>query len=270
VVERVRIVSNLRLSEVDDAFADPARRSAQPHDAELRVLWAVARRLDAARGKADQERLDFSFYIDWERSAEGHVTIVPRLRGSPLDKLVSELMIHVNSRWGKLLAGAGWPGLFRTQQSGKVKMSTRPEPHVGLGLDQYLWASSPLRRYSDLVNQRQILALLAGGKPAYPEGDAELFATMADFEATYSQYAEFQSQMEHYWCLRWLLQEGVREVHANVLRENLVRLERLPLVMRVADLPKLAPETDVVLAIGAIDLLAATVEARFLRLATGG
>ena len=104
----------------------------------------------------------------------------------------------------KLLADADAPGLYRVQANGKVKMSTRAGEHQGLGLSHYLWASSPLRRYADLVNQRQILAVVDSRRPPYGENDAELFAVLADFEATYSQYAEFQDRMEHYWCLRWL------------------------------------------------------------------
>jgi exoribonuclease-2 len=190
------------------------------------------------------------------------VSIVPRPRGSPLDKLVAELMIHLNSTWGKLLADARVPGLYRTQQAGKVKMSTRPDPHQGLGVAQYLWASSPLRRYSDLVNQRQLLAVIAGEKPPYSEGDAELFAAAADFEVTYAQYAEFQNRMEHYWSLRWLLQENVTETSATVMRENLVRFDALPLIARVADLPALG-DSRVRIAIGRIDLLALSIEARY-------
>jgi exoribonuclease-2 len=69
--------------------------------------------------------------------------------------------------------------------------------------------------------------------------------------------------MEHYWCLRWLLQEDVRETTATVIRENLVRFDRLPLVVRLADLPPFTPETSVRIAIGRIDLLAATLECRY-------
>ena len=227
------------------------------------MLWKLAQHLSAERGKNDVNRIDYSFDVDWSAGPDGRVAIVPRERGSPLDKLISELMIHVNNSWGRLLADHGAAGLYRVQAAGKVKMSTRPGEHQGLGLTHYLWASSPLRRYSDLVNQRQLLAVLAGEAPPYGDNDADLFAALADFEATYSHYAEFQDRMEQYWCLRWLLQEGVSETTARVIRENLVRFEQLPLVTRVADLPPQPPDTAVRIAIGRIDLLAATFECRF-------
>jgi len=263
-VECVPIAANLSLETLGEAFANELPSSADPEwTAELRVLWRFAQALFAARGKADFARIDYNFDVDWNAAPEGRVTIRPRPRGSPQDKLVSELMIFVNSTWGELLADARAAGLYRTQANGKVKMSTRPAEHQGLGLLHYLWASSPLRRYCDLVNQRQLLAVLSGEKPPYADNDAELFAILADFEATYSGYAEFQDRMEHYWCLRWLLQENVEETPGSVIRENLVRLDRLPLVVRLADLPPLAPGDPVRVGIGRIDLLAATLECRY-------
>ncbi len=262
-VNRVPVVANLRLDEIGEAFAnDLPSPSDPPWSPELRVLWTFAQSLAAQRGKSDNFRVDFNFYVDWDAAPDGEVTIVPRPRGSPLDKLVAELMIFVNSTWGKVLADAGSAGLYRTQSNGKVKMSTRPGEHQGLGLSHYLWASSPLRRYSDLVNQRQLIAAVAGLRPPYAENDAELHAALIDFEATYSIYAEVQDRLEHYWCLRWLLQEGVTETTATVIRENLVRLDGLPLVVRLPDLPAQAPDTEVRVVIGRIDLLAATLECR--------
>ncbi len=262
-VERVPVAANLRLDEVTAAFAsDLPSPSDPPWTAELRVLWKLVRHLSDARGKTDFNRIDYSFEVDWDAAPDGIVRIVPRERGSPLDKLVSELMIHVNSTWGKLLAERGAAGLYRVQSAGKVKMSTRPGEHQGLGLTHYLWSSSPLRRYSDLVNQRQLLAVVQGSTPPYADNDAALFAALADFEATYSQYAEFQDRMEHYWCLRYLLQENITTLDAEVIRDNLVRAGRVPLVLRVADLPAQAPGTAVRLAVGRIDLLASTLECR--------
>jgi exoribonuclease-2 len=266
-IEHVPIAANLRLAEIDETFATESASAAAPWSAELRVLWTLAERLAKERGKSDVARIDYAFRVDWDtpgvNDEPGRVSIVPRPRGSPLDKLVAELMIHVNNTWGRLLADNDAPGLYRVQSNGKVKMSTRAGEHQGLGLSHYLWASSPLRRYSDLVNQRQLLAAVEGRRPPYGANDAELFAVLADFEATYSQYGEFQDRMEHYWCLRWLLQENVTETAAIVLRDNLVRFEHLPLYVRLADVPALPPETRVRVAIGRIDLLAATLECRY-------
>ena len=267
-LNRVPVVANLHLETVDAAFAnDLPAPDDPPWTSELRALWKFAQRLSDARGKADFARIDYSFHVDWDRPVgggePGHVRIVPRPRGSPLDKLISELMIFVNSEWGRLLAEANVAGLYRTQANGKVRMSTRPGEHQGLGVAHYLWSSSPLRRYSDLVNQRQLHAVVEGRKPPYSDNDAELFAALTDFEATYAAYAEFQDRMEHYWCLRWLLQERVAETTGSVIRDTLVRFDRLPLVVRLPDLPALPFDAGVRIAIGRIDLLAATLECRY-------
>jgi exoribonuclease-2 len=261
-LELVPVAANLRLDAVGEQFVAAASPGEPRWTDELRALWRLAEKLEAARGKPDAPRLDYTFLVDWDAAADGRIAIVPRSRGSPLDKLIAELMIHVNSSWGKLLHEANAPGLYRTQQAGKVKMSTKPEPHQGLGVAHYLWASSPLRRYSDLVNQRQLIAAVAGDPLPYVEGDAELFAVLGAFEATYAQYAEFQSRMEHYWCLRWLEQERPDAATASVVRDNLVRFDALPLYVRVADLPA-AAGPRVRLAVGAVDLLAATVEVHY-------
>jgi exoribonuclease-2 len=202
--------------------------------------------------------------------------------------VVSELMILVNSEWGKHLAEHGFVGIYRTQQNGKVKMSTVAAPHQGLGVAQYMWSSSPLRRYVDMVNQRQIIAMLRDGEPAYPKNDPALYATMRDFDTMYGIYGEFQKNMERYWCLRWLQQEkanletlpqtpsrvagegtneSLREliVDAIVLRENLVKVTGIPLIFRAPSLPESLPaNTRVQLAIGEIDLLDLNVQTRFV------
>jgi exoribonuclease-2 len=153
--------------------------------------------------------------------------------------------------------------MYRVQSGGKVRMCTRPGEHQGLGLSHYLWASSPLRRYSDLVNQRQLLAVIRGDRPPYADNDAELHAALADFELTYAQYAEMQDRMEHYWCLRWLLQQNVTECTATVVRDTLVRFDRLPIWQRLPDLPAAAPQTQVRVAILRVDLLQPGLECRY-------
>ena len=129
--------------------------------------------------------------------------------------------------------------IYRVQEGGKVRMSTVPAAHEGLGVASYAWASSPLRRYVDLVNQRQLIALARGETPPYRASDERLLAAMRDFESAHEAYGEFQRQMERYWCLRWLIQENAGTAAATVIRESLVRFDELPLVVRVPSLPPL-------------------------------
>ena len=250
-VELVPIVKNLRYPAIDEQLSEEALRTGQldfPFGPELAVLYELALRLQALRGKPEQDHADFMFYIKDDR-----VTIEPRHRGAPVDRVVSELMIHVNCTWGKLLGDRDIRALFRVQDSGKVRLSLYPAPHVGLGVAQYLWASSPLRRYCDLVNQWQLIAHLYDEPSPYGDSEAELLATLRDFESTHAIYDEFQRNMERYWSLRWLQQEDVHTVTATVLRENLVRFTRIPLWQRVPSLPELPAGTVVELAVSKID-----------------
>ena len=93
--------------------------------------------------------------------------------------------------------------------------------------------------------------------------DAELHAALVDFETTYSTYAEVQDRLEHYWCLRWLLQEGVTETTATVIREGVVRFDHLPLVVRLPGCPSRRPRRGSGSPSAAIDLIAATLECRY-------
>jgi exoribonuclease-2 len=195
------------------------------------------------------------------------VRIVPRKRGSAIDKLVAELMIFVNGEWGRQLAEAKLAALYRTQTGGKVRMSTVAAPHEGLGLEQYVWASSPLRRYADLVNQRQLVSFLRGASPAYPASDEQLFEVMRGFELAYLAYAEHQRLMERYWCLRWLLQDNVTDtdIGARVIRDDLVRIDGIPLVCRIQSLPQLARGERVQLRVSDIDLFELTLHSEYQR-----
>jgi exoribonuclease-2 len=223
-------------------------------------LWHFAEQLQALRGKADAEgdqRTEYNFYVEDDR-----VRIFERGRGTPVDKVVSELMIFANAEWGRQLSAAGYAAIYRAQSGGFARMTTVPSPHDGLGVAQYAWSSSPLRRYVDLINQRQLLAMLAGETAPYLAGDEALLGAVRDFELAYEAYAEFQRTMERYWCLRWLEQEGISVAGGEVMRDNLVRFERLPLVMRVPSLPDLPVGTRVELDVAQIDLIEAQVQCR--------
>ena len=270
-IERVPVVANLRHHDIEPVFNETTLAEGGPDfpwKTELTLLWELATVLEAGRGKpaANQNLVDYNFNVDWSVVTEdgpGRIEIGRRPRGSPLDKLVAELMIAANSTWGKALADAGIPALYRAQTGGKVRMTTAAAPHEGLGVDCYAWSSSPLRRYVDLVNQWQLIAWLQGNAPTFPPKSAELIAAMRDFELTYAAYAEFQRGMERYWCLRWLRQAGHPSMSARVLRESLVRLENIPLIFKVPSMPTLPPGTRVQLAIDSTDLIDVDVRATY-------
>ena len=271
VVDHVEIKANLRHDTLEPVFnedsvvSDGNDTGDYPYKQELLLLWQFATKLKEARGKPDGNRMfpDYNFTV-----VDEQVTIEERNRDTPIDRVVSELMIHVNSQWGKMLAEATIAAIYRTQDNGKVRMSTAPAPHQGLGVSHYMWSSSPLRRYIDFINQRQLLACLRGEEPPYPHRSDKLFGTIRDFELAYEAYNNIQRHMERYWCLRWLIQEDIHSCGAVVVKENLVKLDRIPFFTRVPSLPPdLAPGTRVNVDVSAIDLLDVDFGCRFASLA---
>jgi exoribonuclease-2 len=253
-LERVPIVANLRHDKLDDVITEATLAGEAPADyafaAELAFCWRFAKALKAARevvrGKPENfNRPDYNFRLEGnvaEPDGSERVQITTRQRGAPLDLIVSEAMILANSRWGGWLAECGVPGIYRSQASLlpgiKVRMGTKPAPHAGMGVAQYTWATSPLRRYVDLVNQWQIIACARHGRTAalaapFRPKDASLFSIISGFDAAYSAYNDFQHGIERFWTLRWIEQNGVTELEAAVMKGGLVRAETLPLVFRV-------------------------------------
>lgn len=289
VLSRITIADNLRHHDIEPLFNAATLNAVNApvtdfaYRDELVLLWEFSQVLAAGRGeqnKPDSNRKDYNFAVDWDAQGvdgPGVVSISERPRGSPLDTLVAELMIFANATWGAALRDAGIPALYRVQTGGKVRMSTVAAPHEGLGVDCYAWSSSPLRRFADLLNQWQLIAWLKNELPPFGKNDehgknaapqsTELFAALRDFELTYAAYADFQRQMERYWCLRYLLQTGATTLDAVVIKESLVRAVAMPLVLRVASLPDLAlaPRGALVrLQVEAIDLLTAEMRLRFV------
>jgi exoribonuclease-2 len=274
-VEAVTVAANLRYDRMEDDITEAGLDCGDlpmPFAAELSVLWRLANGLRAerehVRGKPEpQGREEISIVLETPEASAGagertRVRLVARRRDAPLDRIVAELMIRANSHWGGWLDERGVVGIYRSQAQGRVRMSTTPAPHDGLGVAQYAWCTSPLRRYVDLVNQRQLIAAVRGGAAPYRRGDSELFAVVSGFDAAYTMYAEFQEQMERYWSLRWLHQESVRRIEARVIKGDLVRLQGLPMTARLAAASAYERGQRLELEIAGVDLVELSPQAR--------
>ncbi len=262
-LEKIKIADNLRHDALEPFFNESTldADSSHPYWARLKLLFGLATSLEKARGKANPNQapqIDYNFYV-----TDSIVKIVARERGSPMDKLVAELMIYANSHWGGQLKEAEIAGIYRAQTGGKVFMTSKAEPHQGLGVAQYSWSTSPLRRAVDLINQRQLIAMLSGEPAPYNEKDGKLNVIMRNFDQTYSAYSEFQTRMERYWSLQYLIQEKLTEITAVVWRDNLVKIDGLFYITKVPSLPELKVGTKVLLEIKHIDTLLMELNCKF-------
>jgi exoribonuclease-2 len=274
-VERVPIAANLRHDQLDaivteawlndDSFTHAAGvvEPAMPR-AQLAFMFRLANHLKAqrevVRGKPENfNRPDYNFRLVGNDGAEPkgneQVQISIRQRGAPLDLMVAEAMILANSTWGNWMAELGVPGIYRSQASllpgVKVRMGTKALPHAGIGVPSYAWSTSPLRRYTDLVNQWQIIACAKHGSTAalaapFKPKDAELFSIISAFDGAYGAYNAYQNGMERFWTLQYLKQHNITELSATVFKAfpgqpPMARADDLPLVLPVfggGDLPR--------------------------------
>ena len=281
-LERVPIAANLRHDQLD-AVVTPEwlENPIFEHEIDLKPLSTVREQLsflyklakdlkakrEVVRGKPETfNRPDYNFRLlgntGTEPQGNEQVQISTRQRGAPLDLIVAEAMILANSTWGSWMAELGVPGIYRSQASllpgVKVRMGTKALPHAGIGVKSYAWSSSPLRRYTDLVNQWQIIACARHGKTAalaapFKPKDAELFSIISSFDAAYFAYNGYQGAMERFWTLKYLQQNGITEITATVFKENMVRADDMPLVLPVLGAANLPRGARVRVKLGEID-----------------
>ena len=261
----------------------------QAHE-QLSFLFRLAKHLKAkreiVRGKPESfNRPDYQFRLEGPQSEAHHaptgeerVIITERQRGSALDLIVAEAMILANSTWGQWMAELSVPAIYRSQASMlpgvKVRMGTKALPHAGIGVPCYAWSTSPLRRYTDLVNQWQLVACVSHGNTAalvapFKPKDVELFAIISSFEAAYSAYNGYQASMERFWTLKFLEQEQITELKATVIKTLpgqpiMIRALTLPLVMPVHGNTALVRGEIIRVKLQGVDLISLDIHAQFL------
>ncbi len=282
-INAVKIQHNLRYDKLENIITQDAiihKTGDYLYKEELIELWNFANHLFNKRQTIRQNfglkpenkhQTDYSFNITNENGIE-KVEIKQRVRGSPLDKIVSELMILANSSWAENLNEAGLTGMFRTQKSWgtmRTRMQLTMAPHEGLGVEGYLWSTSPLRRYSDLVNQWQIAAFAQHGKTAklvapFNQKDNDIAYLVSIFSDTYAVYHEYQNKMERYWCLRWMKQENIKYIDGILGKDGNIKMLSIPFSVKQSELAQHQRGSIISLEILEIDEVSLEAKARVL------
>jgi len=179
---------------------------------------------------------DVNVWID----ENGEVNLSRLNRESPARLLVSEFMIMANWIMARFLRDNGIPAIFRSQPEPKERLykrnqgtlfqnwmqrrrlnrfvlDTTAEHHSGLGLDAYVTATSPIRKYFDLITQRQIRAVLGLGDPYTAE---EIKGLMMQLEQPMAAVSRVQHNRHHYWMLRYLERHVGEQTGAIVLQRR--------------------------------------------------
>ncbi len=268
-LERISVKENIRYDVIEDEFSEEKLLAGTVNHSfsqEITWLWKFAKKCladrEVVRGRPEIiGRLEWSFDLDGE-GENATIRLKSRRRGSPLDLAVGELMIFANTVWGGWLEEMGVAGIYRSQSMGRVKMSTTPGPHDGIGVSQYAWCTSPLRRYVDLVNQRQLISAVQDTEACYRPSDTDLFTIVANFTTVYGAYSDFQRKMERFWSLRWIEQEGYKTIEAVVVKGELIRIEGLPFTQRMPGLPELPRGQKILLDVLGVDYVDVLLDAR--------
>jgi exoribonuclease-2 len=274
----IQVRERLTYEAVDERI-----RTGDPH---LTLLYRIALKLRdtrAAAGAITVRRPELKIRV-YEGEDVRISTIDPN---SASRILVSELMVLLNSIAASVAATNALPVIFRTQEARdplppetaklpealafeklrrtfkRSRLSLTPGLHSGLGLSAYTQVSSPIRRYADLVTQRQFAAMLQQ-KPI-PHTPDELLRVIAAAEGAESEIRSLEERSTTYWLLKYLAREKKGTVmNATVLdKKTSVELDEYYLRGKLIDPGTAEPGSAVQVTIDAIDPLRS--EIRFKR-----
>jgi exoribonuclease-2 len=255
----VRSRAALSYPEADRAIGD----AGSPWHQMLAPLEGIAGALRRTRGEAGANDIDQpEMVIKIDES--GVVDVTVGLRSAPARSMVAELMILYNSLLGEYCSREELPAAYRSQPppdlSDDAPPAVPPGPalryvvmrrlqpatvgvvpgaHAGLGLAVYIQATSPLRRYPDLVLQRQVGHYLNTGGPAYSADEVASVAQRADVQIR--ELARLEEDRRRYWFLKYLKQrltseegEGEAALFSAVVLDN---RPRRPALLELSDYP---------------------------------
>jgi exoribonuclease II len=192
-------------------------------DRTIGLLYDIAKKLKQNRLDKGAVQISLPEINVWIEG-DGSINVTKTNRTSPGRLLIAELMIMANWIMARYLSDKGMPAIFRSQAGPRERLykndegtifqnwvqrkllsrfvlGPEPEAHSGLGLDAYVTASSPIRKYFDLATQRQIRATF--GLEA-PYGREDILKIIHDLEQPMAAVGRIQYRRNRYWLLKYL------------------------------------------------------------------
>jgi exoribonuclease-2 len=262
----INVQRRLSYDEADQEIQD---------DAGLHTLLAIAKQLHDTRSK--RGAITFRRPELKIRALGDEIKITQINPNSPSRFLVSEMMILANGLSADFASVNSIPVIYRTQEPREAlaveetpavealaferlrktfkrsRLSLTPGLHSGLGLNGYTQASSPIRRYADLVTQRQFTATLSGAPVPY--GREELLQVLATAEAAEQEIRGIEDRSTNYWLLQYLARYKKEEALSAVVldQKGNIELQDYYLRAKVAAMNKIQPGEMINVRIETID-----------------
>ena len=270
----VRTACRLSYEDADIALTNTSAAYGQ----QLNMLSGVAQPLREARiaaGALEMDRPELKVRVDEEKNVAVSVTPVP----TPARRLVAEFMVLMNNLVGTYLHDNAIPAIYRSQDPVDMedvpetsvdavrqyhilrrirpaRLSTSSGLHALVGVEPYAQATSPLRRYTDLVNQRQLASALDGDAPMYDVDEVKDVLFRAD--AMLRDLGRAENERQRYWIQKLLSGRLGEEFSAIVLdargRDYVVELEEYLMRSNVYLRPGTEPGETVQLVLQEVDI----------------
>ncbi|MCB5251538.1 MAG: RNB domain-containing ribonuclease [Candidatus Cloacimonadaceae bacterium] len=227
LAQKIRISENISYKALDKDSGKPL----------FSMLYKMAESLKALRDpeeRAESRRYIYNFILQNGMLISKKIDLHSGAR-----QMVEEMMIHYNSSLAQYAKTQRLPLLFRNisrlgsaendTQLSSAYLDTRAGYHPGIGTEAYLHATSPIRRFVDLVNQMQVQEHISQGQACFSE-DA-LQSMIPDIEQRIQLIRATVQKSERYWMLKYIEQDMLHQPLEGILRATVsgqYRVEVLP------------------------------------------
>lgn len=262
VLSKVVVHQRMTYEQMDEIL------ESEKSDSTWAPLLSFAEKLKEERGKRGALLVDFS-NVDLKVTSEGEVVVERESRDGLAQTIVSEAMILANHLGAKALHEAECPALYRYQDAPEIKLEELPmhdlKPHHrykllrslkkssldsealfhhGVGVSHYAQMTSPIRRYLDMMLQRQLKSVLLGQEPVYSKEEFE--EASLPLQRSMSQSSWLERRRKKHWMIRYLEKRKDQPWEACILAETekgfLAEIEELALYVDLVYRPEIECE----------------------------